>query len=183
MPNKPPPHKQPTPPRLPKSGSLPSLRTHRQPTPYSSSLTTLASPSSSTTPLSSLPALPTIQTSLSAAPHRRTRRPSLVYILPPSPRRRSAPPLFLVDGRGLGGRGKGWMLLGVTACWFVGGMWALVWPGVGNGGDGKEGVRMEIPVPMSTKMYYAMLVPLLPPVTIFFVFFNWLGLKFFRHNA
>ncbi|CAG8626020.1 19755_t:CDS:2 [Rhizophagus irregularis] len=30
--------------------------------------------------------------------------------------------------------------------------------------------------------YYCLLVPLTLPVTIYAVFFNWLGMKFFRHN-
>ncbi|CAG8584644.1 13737_t:CDS:2 [Funneliformis mosseae] len=30
--------------------------------------------------------------------------------------------------------------------------------------------------------YYCLLVPLTLPVTIYAIFFNWLGMKFFRHN-
>ncbi|RIA93745.1 phosphatidylinositol N-acetylglucosaminyltransferase subunit Y-domain-containing protein [Glomus cerebriforme] len=30
--------------------------------------------------------------------------------------------------------------------------------------------------------YYCLLIPLTLPVTIYAIFFNWLGMKFFRHN-
>lgn len=30
--------------------------------------------------------------------------------------------------------------------------------------------------------YYSFLVPIMLPVTVFFVVINWFGMKFFRHN-
>ncbi|CAH1270121.1 PIGY [Branchiostoma lanceolatum] len=30
--------------------------------------------------------------------------------------------------------------------------------------------------------YYSLLIPITAPVAVFFLFLNWLGLKFFRHN-
>ncbi|KAI8621106.1 hypothetical protein BC830DRAFT_1058540 [Chytriomyces sp. MP71] len=31
--------------------------------------------------------------------------------------------------------------------------------------------------------YYCFVLPLMPPILLFFVFFNWLGLKLHRHNT
>eukprot|EP00842_Homolaphlyctis_polyrhiza_P001376 jgi/Hompol1/2239/HPOL_002101-RA len=31
--------------------------------------------------------------------------------------------------------------------------------------------------------YYCYLIPTLGPVCVFFIFFNWLGMKYFRQNA
>ncbi|KAI9331885.1 hypothetical protein BDR26DRAFT_659973 [Obelidium mucronatum] len=31
--------------------------------------------------------------------------------------------------------------------------------------------------------HYCYILPLLPPILLFFVFFNWMGLKLHRHNA
>jgi len=30
--------------------------------------------------------------------------------------------------------------------------------------------------------YYCVLIPLTLPVMVFFVFWNWMGMKYFRHN-
>ncbi|XP_035679247.1 phosphatidylinositol N-acetylglucosaminyltransferase subunit Y-like [Branchiostoma floridae] len=30
--------------------------------------------------------------------------------------------------------------------------------------------------------YYSLLIPVTAPMAVFFLFLNWLGLKFFRHN-
>ncbi|TPX57170.1 hypothetical protein PhCBS80983_g04039 [Powellomyces hirtus] len=78
----------------------------------------------------------------------------------------------------------GWLLLVATGCYFVGAMYALCAPlFVREDQRGSKIYRMDIPVAMERNAYYALLIPLLGPVTVFFIFFNWFGLKFFRHNA
>ncbi|KAI9090309.1 hypothetical protein DFS34DRAFT_645321 [Phlyctochytrium arcticum] len=78
----------------------------------------------------------------------------------------------------------GWVLLSVTIFYFCVGMWYLFRTPVLR--DSEQLVQLlsekntrRVP----KESYYALLIPQLGPAFIYFIFFNWLGLKFFRHNA
>ncbi|KAI8593231.1 hypothetical protein BDZ88DRAFT_190465 [Geranomyces variabilis] len=80
----------------------------------------------------------------------------------------------------------GYLLLLGTAVYFVGTMYGLtrgLVAGDQSPNQKLRSLRMRIPAEMETSTYYILLLPLLSPVAIFFIFFNWFGLKFFRHNA
>ncbi|TPX72354.1 hypothetical protein SpCBS45565_g00438 [Spizellomyces sp. 'palustris'] len=99
---------------------------------------------------------------------------------PPSPRSKlslSFPSSPLTDRTPL----YGWMLLIATGIYFVVGMYMLV----SLGRPRKESITISTKSSsrVAPDTYYTFLIPLLGPVTVFFIFFNWLGLKFFRHNA
>ncbi|CAI2179458.1 7787_t:CDS:2 [Funneliformis geosporum] len=70
----------------------------------------------------------------------------------------------------------GWILLFSTYFIFVFSMYAIVVskfvPETGN--KTLDWIKKD--------EYYCLLVPLTLPVTIYAIFFNWLGMKFFRHN-
>lgn len=70
----------------------------------------------------------------------------------------------------------GWIVLLLTLVGYIIGMYALVvskiMPETGN----------PILDWIKHDYYYSSLVTVMLPVTVIFVYFNWLSLKFFRHN-
>ncbi|CAG8479506.1 5993_t:CDS:2 [Acaulospora morrowiae] len=70
----------------------------------------------------------------------------------------------------------GWILLFSAFCIFVSSMYAIVVskfvPKTGN--KTLDWIKED--------QYYCLLVPITLPVTIYAVFWNWLGMKFFKHN-
>lgn len=70
----------------------------------------------------------------------------------------------------------GYLLLFATYVVFVCGMYATVvskWMPI-TGNKYLDWIRED--------RYYSFLVPIMLPVTVFFVVINWFGMKFFRHN-
>ncbi|KAL2920145.1 hypothetical protein HK105_200211 [Polyrhizophydium stewartii] len=93
---------------------------------------------------------------------------------PPSPRINQGDDPF--DGRL---RVYGWLLLAATAAYFAFNLFTLVlrhWLIPANSGSRLlEWIRND--------KYYCYLIPVFGPVFVFFIFFNWLGMKYFRQNA
>lgn len=70
----------------------------------------------------------------------------------------------------------GWVVLLVTLVSYIAGMYALVvskWMPI-TGNPILDWVKRD--------NYYSLLGVVLLPVTVIFVYLNWLSLKFFRHN-
>ncbi|CAG8609518.1 26009_t:CDS:2 [Dentiscutata erythropus] len=70
----------------------------------------------------------------------------------------------------------GWILLFTVYCIFIGSMYAIVvskfMPETGN--KTLDWIKID--------EYYCLLIPITLLVTIHAIFWNWLGMKFFRHN-
>ncbi|KAI8926168.1 phosphatidylinositol N-acetylglucosaminyltransferase subunit Y-domain-containing protein [Entophlyctis helioformis] len=101
----------------------------------------------------------------------RSRSPTLA---PPSPRTNQSAAAQLGELRIYG-----WFLLAFTIAYLGFNAFTIV------------GSKLLIPEQSGSEIldwirndrYYCYLVPILGPVFVFFVFFNWLGMKYFRQNA
>ncbi|OUM57696.1 hypothetical protein PIROE2DRAFT_28297, partial [Piromyces sp. E2] len=70
----------------------------------------------------------------------------------------------------------GWVLLFITYCVFVMGMYSVVFSRfmADTGNPVLDGIKND--------NYYCYLIPLLIVIIYLFIFVNWFSMKFFRHN-
>jgi hypothetical protein len=80
-------------------------------------------------------------------------------------------------------RKQGYLLLFFTIVYFVYNLWAIVFCRYVNEEWFGNSVTREIVEFYKYDHYYCYLVPMFGPVFCFFTLFNWLGMKFFKHNA